>query len=142
MNNFHLIGSIGAMLIVVLGTVGNGRTIAMMGRAKMKSAIATVYLLALAVADTGLLWIGAGQWWISRVFNIIIRDMDIWLCKFHYFFINYFLMLLAWILVFVTVQRMIVVVLPLKVKVIVTRKKAYISLVVLYRVLLFTTSTL
>ena len=130
-DNFDLIGSIGAMLIVVLGTVGNGLTIAMMRRAKMKSAVATVYLLALAVADTGLLWIGAGHWWISTAFKITIRDMDTWLCKFHFFFITYFSMLSAWILVFVTVQRMLIVAFPFKVKVIATRKKAYISLVVL-----------
>ena len=130
-DNFDLIGSIGAMLIVVLGTVGNGLTIAMMRRARMKSSVATVYLLALAVADTGLLWIGAGHWWISTAFKINIRDMDTWLCKFHYFFITYFSMLPAWILVFVTVQRMLIVAFPFKVKVIATRKKAYISLVVL-----------
>ena len=64
-HNLRYLASIGGFLLVVLGTVGNGISMAVMRREGMKSAVAVIYLMALAITDTGLLWVGGGHWWIT-----------------------------------------------------------------------------
>ena len=130
-NNLKYIASIGGFLLVVLGTVGNGISMAVMRRERMKSAVAVTYLMALALTDTGLLWIGGGHWWINVTFDLSLRNLHTATCKLHLFLINFLNMLSAWIIVFVSVQRMLVVLLPYKAKQIATRKKSWVSLLVL-----------
>ena len=126
-----LVSSVGGLLTLVLGTVGNGLTMGVMRREKMKSAVATVYLMALAIADTSLLWVGVVHWWITSVFGTQIRMLHTVPCKLHTFAVSCLMMQSSWILVFVTVQRMLIVLFPFRAKNLATRRKAFISLIVL-----------
>ena len=130
-HNLEYIPSIGGFLLVVLGTLGNGISMAVMRRERMKSAVAVIYLMALAITDTGLLWIGGGHWWITFAFDLSLRTLHTATCKLHMFLTNLLHMLSAWIIVFVSVQRMLVVLFPYKAKQIATRKKSWVSLLVL-----------
>ena len=125
------IGSIGGMLLIVLGTVGNGVSIAVMRREKLKSAVATIYLTALALVDTGLLWIGVASWWATTALGWSFRNKHLAMCRLELYLVNCLTMLSSWVLVLVSVQRALVVLFPFKAKVIATRKKSYASLIVL-----------
>ena len=129
--NMDFIGSIGGMLLIVLGTVGNGVSIAVMRQEKLKSAVATIYLTALALVDTGLLWFGVGSWWAATALKWSFRNQHLAMCRLNLYLINCLPMLSSWVLVFVSVQRALVVLFPFKAKVIATRKKSYASLIVL-----------
>ena len=130
-HNLKYIASIRGFPLIVLGTVGNGISMAVMRRERMKSTVAVIYLMALALTDTGLLWIGCGHWWIHATFGLSLRDFHLATYILHITLINFLIMLSAWIIVFVSVQRMLVVLLPYKAKRIATRNKTWVSLFVL-----------
>ena len=130
-HNLKYIASIGGFLLIVLGTVGNGISMAVMRREGMKSAVAVVYLMALALTDTAFLWIGGGRWWIIQTFDLSLHDLHPAIHIVLVFLIRFLIMLSAWIIAFVSVQRMLVVLFPYKAKQIATRKKSWVSLLVL-----------
>ena len=129
--NLKYIASIGGFLLIVLGTVGNGISMAVMRRERMKSAVAVIYLMALAITDTAFLWISGGHWWILATFDLGLPDLHMATCKLYFFLGNFLHMLSAWIIVFLSVQRMLVVLLPYKAKQIATRNKTWLSLLIL-----------
>ena len=125
------LASTGAPVLIIMGLLGNILTIVVMRRPSMKSASATVYLMALAIEDILLLGIGAGQWWLAATFRIYLVDQHRAFCKLMYFVSNFLMMTTTWTVVFVTMQRLICVAFPFKAKALCTRKKAYVSLVAL-----------
>ncbi|CAH1800930.1 unnamed protein product [Owenia fusiformis] len=120
-------------VIIVLGVIGNILSFLVTTFTSMKQANMSIYLSALAVSDTGALIIGLGHPWLSVLFNFDIRKTHEWACKIHVFFTYLFIDLSAWMLVSVTIDRVIFVYLPLRARSICTRRNAIIviNLVVL-----------
>ena len=129
--NLKYISIIGGFLLLVLGTAGNLISIAVMRRERMKSAVVVIYLMALALTDTTFLWVNSVQWSLANTINVNVRDLNQDMCKFLMFLTNFLYMLSAWIIAFISVQRMLVVLLPYKAKQIATRNKTLVSLLVL-----------
>ena len=130
-DNLKYIGGIGGTLLLVLGTAGNFISMAVMRREKVKSAVVVIYLMALALTDTSFLWIISVQWSIAFIFKLNVRYVHTPTCKFLTFVTDFLYMLSAWIIALISVQRMLVVLLPYKAKQIATRKKTWVSLLIL-----------
>ena len=90
----------------------------------------SVFLIGLAVVDTVVLYMGLLRWWIKELTRIDIRTLSLVGCKIHILFTYAFIQLSAWILVLVTIERVISVFFPLKSREIITRRRAGILLAV------------
>ncbi|CAH1800929.1 unnamed protein product [Owenia fusiformis] len=123
-------------VVIVLGVIGNILSFLVTTFTSMKQANMSIYLSALAVFDTGALIVGLGQAWILHLFKFDIREAHEWACKIHVFFTYLFIDLSVWMLVSVTIDRVIFVYLPLRARSICTRRNAIIviNLIVLFMV--------
>ncbi|XP_025104591.1 probable G-protein coupled receptor 139 [Pomacea canaliculata] len=101
-------------VIIVLGTFGNVMTIVMMRRMSegQSSHTMSLYFTALAVSDLIILYSGLLRKWLYYLFNIFIPDMDISLCKLIPFLVYSSGTISAWIIVAMTMQRVMSVVWP------------------------------
>ena len=116
--------------LLLLGTVGNilsGRI--MLGK-RLRKHTTSVYLIALAVVDTCILYSDMPWSWIHAVFKIDVFNLSLALCKMRIFFIFYTINLQVWILVCVSMERFTAVFLPTKAKRWFTKKKALIQLAI------------
>ncbi|CAH1802478.1 unnamed protein product [Owenia fusiformis] len=115
--------------LIILGLIGNILSLLVLTRTSMKRANSSLYLCALAIFDIGVLIVGLGYRWSYSAFDVSLRnDFNEWGCKLHFFFTYTFIDLSAWMLVCVTVDRVILVYLPLKAKSICTKRKTIISI--------------
>ena len=116
--------------LLILGTVGNilsGRV--MLGK-RLRKHTTSVYLIALAVVDTCILYSDMPWRWINAVFNIEVFDLSVAYCKMGVFFIFYTINLQVWILVCVSMERFTAVLLPTKAKRWFTKRTALIQLAI------------
>ena len=114
---------IAAPILLVFGTLGNSLCMVVLNSGHLRTMPATRYLVALAVADSSVLWIGLPHWWL-KVFGINIRDMSNVVCKLHVFLLYSAIHSSAWLLVVVTLQRLVCVCFPLSARVLSTPKSA------------------
>ncbi|XP_062605076.1 G-protein coupled estrogen receptor 1-like [Saccostrea cucullata] len=101
-----------APIILVLGTVTNILTIAVLLRKKLRKQTTILYLTVLSVLNLLTLYLGLGKTWLMVAFNVNIYDQSDSLCRLSTFSLNLLLNLTVWILVAVTVDRCIIVCLP------------------------------
>ncbi|CAH1781550.1 unnamed protein product [Owenia fusiformis] len=114
------------LVVIIFGLTGNVLSFLVMKFTSMNKNASSIYLAALAIFDTGVLLVGLGRQWSRNMFAFDIRATHEWACKIHIFFTYMFIDLSAWMLVCVTIDRVILVYLPLKAKSICTRKKTII----------------
>ena len=103
---------------------------------KLRSKSTSVFLIGLAIVDTVLLNVGLLPWWVEQMTGVNIRLLSQAACKLHVLFTYAPIQCSAWILVVVTIERVISVFLPLKSRVIITRRRACISLVLVLLVVI------
>ena len=115
---------IGSPLLLILGTIGNVLSAVVMLRPGLRKLTTTLYLLALAVVDTLVLYTGLLRSWILHLYGIDVRDASTTACRAQLFFLYIFTHLQAWILVCVAVERAAAIFLLHKAKEIFTRKFA------------------
>ncbi|GFO27884.1 growth hormone secretagogue receptor type 1-like [Plakobranchus ocellatus] len=96
-------------------------SVAVMSRTNMRTSQASVYLIALALADIIVLYTGLLRHFIKEVSGVDIRHFSTASCKLHPFLVYTSLDTSVWILVAFTGERIISVYLPYKVKNICTR---------------------
>ncbi|CAH1799714.1 unnamed protein product [Owenia fusiformis] len=112
-----------ALVIIVFGLTGNVLSFLVMQFTSMNKTSSSIYLAALAIFDTGVLIVGLGRHWARVMFAYRIRQTHEWACKVHVFFTYLFIDLSAWMLICVTIERVILVYLPLRAKSICTKTK-------------------
>ncbi len=114
----------GSPILLILGTMGNVLSAVVMLRPGLRKLTTTLYLLALAVVDTLVLYIGLLPKWILHLSGIYVRGASTAACRAHLFFLYTITHLQAWILVCVAIERAAAIFLPHRAKHIFTRKFA------------------
>ena len=102
-----------------------------MTRGHFKTLSTGVYLFCLTIADTTFLSVNS----MTKNFIVICGHLDLtkvsdWSCKVYVYLLMTSKCMSAWLIVAVTVERLIVVCIPLKAKVVATRRKAWMTLAV------------
>ena len=111
--------------LIILGTVGNVITFITLRNPLYKNSSTGFLLSCLAVVDTGMLNTGLLRHWIRMITDnwIDVRALTLGSCKVHYFFTYYLKMVSPMTVTLMTMERVISVVWPLKVKEICSRRR-------------------
>ena len=118
----------GAPLILILGTVGNILSILVMLRKSLRMSTTSLYLTVLAITDLILLYVGLLREWIHHYFLIEGSPKG---CTSLISMITFIIYFEAWIIVSVSLERLVAVWFPIKHKYYFTRPKAAMGLVIL-----------
>lgn len=92
-------------IVIIAGTFGNMLTIIAVTGRKITSF--TVYLVALAVADTLVLYTQTFNLWLENILKIELKEKADILCKLHYFFIFLCPQISSWLVMCLTIERTI-----------------------------------
>ncbi|KAK2165796.1 hypothetical protein LSH36_45g07020 [Paralvinella palmiformis] len=110
----------GAAFIIVFGTIGNGLSATVMTRKRLRRHRTSIYLVVLAIVDTAVLYTGLLRHWIREVIDVDVRNISAPGCKIHIFLVYFLVHFEAWILVWISAERLVAVCLPHRAKVIFT----------------------
>lgn len=99
-------------VIFLLGVFGNLAAIVVLFRLDWKGRTLHLYLVCLALSDLCILFTGLVRYWLSKVFQIDVRNFHSVVCKFHMWLTYSAGTASAWFLVFVTIQRTVAVTWP------------------------------
>ncbi|XP_025083470.1 probable G-protein coupled receptor 139 [Pomacea canaliculata] len=100
-------------LILILGTFGNGMSIAILSKMNRRGeSTVTTYLIALAVSDLLLLYFGLLRLWLYFEFGFDFMSVSSFVCKLCKWVVYMSGAMSAWFLVAVTLQRTVSVVWP------------------------------
>ena len=110
-------------VMIILGTLGNLLTLAVLNSKHNKASAINVALAFLAVADIAVLNVGLMHQWIRFVWGFDLRIMSNIGCKVHLTFTLFVMALSPNILALVTIDRVLSVLFPLKVKYWITKKR-------------------
>lgn len=113
---------------MIIGLIGNGLTIFVMQQSKKKKASNLLFLV-LAVADSMALLSEPLNKWMVCVFNFDLRVSHFIICKVHVFLTYCAYIVATWILVLITIERMICVIFPLKAKIYITQNMIVVSII-------------
>lgn len=116
-------------VLIIGGSMGNVLSIIIMSKRRFMNSPSTVFLLALAVADLCVLYVGLLRQWVKYTFDVDIRDLSPITCKVHWWLMYTVADIAVWILPAITVERLIATICPLKSKIICTRTKTKIAIV-------------
>ena len=117
-------------IVVILGTFGNVLTIVVLLRQFKNLSSTAVYLMTLAFSDLMILYLGPIRQWIQYIWDIDVRLLTDAGCRTSLFFTYFSFQLSSWLLVAVTIERVISVMLPHKVKLGCTTMKAGITVLI------------
>ena len=92
-------------LIVAVGTVGNLLTLITVSSRQCKKSSFTVYLGALAIFDTLVLYTVGTQMWARFVFDVNYANSGTFMCKWYFFTSFLFPQTSSWLVVALTVER-------------------------------------
>ena len=118
-----LIWQIVSPILMVCGTIGNVLSVVVLSRKNLIQSVSSTYLLSLSVADLSVLWVGLLRQWM-RYLGFDIRTAANWICKLHWWFLYVTLDISVWLLVMVTVERLITTFKPFTNRVLCTKKRA------------------
>ena len=118
-------------IIISIGTIGNILTKIVLIRQIKRLSSTAMFLLTLAVSDTVILWCGPFRNWYNEMWEIDIRILSDVSCKLQLYLTYVSIHMSSWLLVAVTMERVLSVVLPHRVKLLCTTTKAGIVIVVI-----------
>ncbi|CAH1775032.1 unnamed protein product [Owenia fusiformis] len=118
-------------VVLTIGLIGNILSLLVMRFRSMKYSTLSLYLSVLAVSDIGVLLFGLGPNWAFRVHQFNLRASHAWVCKVDALIVHCCRDLSAWILVCVTLERLVIVYLPLRAKILFTHKRTMLTLLLL-----------
>ena len=124
-------GKISTTLILLFGTFGNVMTVIILRRLRSGWSAMNVYLTALALSDTAMLYSGALPMWARKVLHYDIYASHVIVCKLFIWMMNTAAALSAWLLVALTAQRAASVIWPHRVNVMCTRHKSVVVIVLI-----------
>ena len=125
------LGQISTTLILLFGTFGNVMTVIILRKLRSGWSAMNVYLTALALSDTAMLYSVALPMWSRKVLDYDIYASHVVVCKLGIWMMVTTATLLAWLLVALTAQRAASVIWPHRVNVICTRHKSVVIIVVI-----------
>lgn len=118
-------------LLLVFGTFGNILSIIVLSRPRFRRWASTVYLIGLSVADLCVLYIGLLRQWFRYTFGGDIRETSAFFCKVHWWLMYVAADSSVWILVAITIERLVSTLCPYKKKQVCSRKVSTITLAVI-----------
>ena len=116
-------------LLIVVGTIGNIISFLIYIQKKYRHKSHGIYILTLSIVDTTMLWIGLFQYWL--LFNFFPKALTVEHCHGMFFVVNLIANISHWIIVFLTVDRFIAVIFPMKYSVLSTSRNIKINLAVI-----------
>lgn len=123
-------------IIMAWGTIGNVLTFLVILRQTKTLSSTAIYLMALAVSDTVVLYTGPLRQWVKIVYDIDIRDITEAGCRSQIYITYASLHMSSWLLVAVSLERALCVVIPHKVKLTCTKTNACLIIIAMF-VLIF-----
>lgn len=112
---FKLVCGLILFFIIVVGIIGNALSLIIWSNGKRcKTLPGSIYLIALAVSDNFVLCLTATYYAVEFVFDIHLTNLNLFLCKFLNTTWHFTLLVSTWIVVCLTVERVIAVRWPLK----------------------------
>ena len=124
-------GKVATTAILLLGTFGNAMTVTILRRLRSGWSAMNVYLTALALSDTVMLYSGALPIWARKVLAYDVYASHAVVCKLGIWLMSASSLLSSWLLVALTAQRAASVVWPHRVNVICTRHKSVVTVAVI-----------
>lgn len=112
----QLVWIVGSPIVFAIGVPGNLITITVLLRSNYKKTSTSVFLTFVAIADLCVLLLVLPRWWIIHVFDVDIRLVSNVFCKLHWFMAYATGCMSTACLVAVTVERIISITRPYKVK--------------------------
>lgn len=110
--------------ILCIGTIGNVLSFTVLTRPKTRTHSTAVFLIALTIVDFIAMWSGLIRIILEGYMGIDIRNICTGLCKLHIFLIYASTHASSWLIVGVTVERIVCVWMPLKMRQVRSRKLA------------------
>ncbi|XP_045206618.2 C-C chemokine receptor type 1-like [Mercenaria mercenaria] len=123
-------------ILFFVGLTGNTLTIIVIKRLGFRKQPTLTFLLCLAISDIVVLCTGLPRYWILYVFDYDLKTASNANCKLYYFFLYMTMQYSSWILVGVTVERLIKVYFPLKYRSLYNYRKVIIELILTLFVLI------
>ena len=120
----------GAPILIIVGTVFNALSAAVMLRKNLRDTTTCLFLTVLAFVDTAILYTGLLRQWFIVYNEFDIRKWAAVTCKLHPFLLYALNQFQAWLLVIVSMERVIAVFLPHRSKLLCTRTNAVASMVI------------
>ncbi|KAK3611139.1 hypothetical protein CHS0354_014883 [Potamilus streckersoni] len=124
-----------SVVFLLLGLTGNLLTILVFRKIGVSKRPTLIFLFVLAITDSVVLVTGLSRYWILNTFELDIRTLSDVGCKINLFVIYLSMQYSSWILVFVCIERVIKTYFPLQFIRIVTYRRVYASLIILFFVL-------
>ena len=121
--------------LCLIGLLGNLLSVLILGKEKNRNTPIIVFFICLAVSDSLILLSGNLSEWILLMMEFDIRSVNGFLCKTHVFLAYFSLQFSSWMLVLITIERVISITVPHKVRLWCDRRIELLSLVVLTIVL-------
>ncbi|XP_053400805.1 C-C chemokine receptor type 1-like [Mercenaria mercenaria] len=115
-------------ILFFAGLTGNTLTIIEIKRLGFRNQPTLTFLLCLAISDIVVLCTGLPRYWILYVFDYDLKTASNATCKLYYFFLYMTMQFSSWILVGVTVERLIKVYFPMKYRSLYSYRKVIIEL--------------
>ena len=126
----------GPPVLLTLGTVGNALSAFVLSRPSIRSSPTAVCLAVLACTDLLVLYTGLLRQWLQHTFHVDVRHVSDAGCKIHTWLVYTSLDYSAWILLLLTVERVVYVWFPIRAKVGITRKSIVVALIVVLSVIM------
>ena len=111
-------------ILIIFGTVGNSLCIYVLTRRSIRSSTTALYLTALAFSDLAVLYSGLLRQWLVYLFDVDVRQLNEVGCKLNIWLVYCSLDFSAWILLVVTLERVISAWLPHNYRSVCTKKSA------------------
>ena len=105
---------IAGLPLIILGTIGNILSLIVLSRGNLRRQAGTVFLISLAVVDTLFLYLEIFHNWYLALTGIYLRDSTVVACKCMRFFLVVSTWSSAWLLVALTLQKLVAVCFPFK----------------------------
>ena len=118
-------------ILVTTGICGNIVTIRVMMAKEFGSKCVSVFLVALALSDTVVIFVSTlNKHQVRSLMGVDVRSIDVTGCRVFFWAYRTSKMMSSWIVVFICIERFIAVCFPLRTKTIYTKRIAYASVAV------------
>lgn len=101
------------MGVLTLGIVGNILSLSVWTRSRLRTGRMAKYMSLLAMADLCTLISGIFNTLLPDYLGTDLRDLNVFSCYFQYFFLGFFACISAWTLIVMTIERFVVIAIPL-----------------------------
>ncbi|KAI0222981.1 hypothetical protein LSAT2_025767, partial [Lamellibrachia satsuma] len=118
-------------ILVITGICGNIVTIRVMLAKEFRSMCVSIFLIALALSDTVVIFVSTlNKHLVRSLMAVDVRSFDVTGCRVFFWAYRTSKMLSSWIVVFICVERFIAVCFPLRSKTICKKRMVYMSIAV------------